>query len=542
MNNVGGFWNTRRVTADGLEHTFALNHLAPFLLTGLLLDRLKENAPSRVVTVSSGAQAMGRIDFTDLQGERAYSGQRAYNQSKLANVLFTYELARRLQGSGVTANVLHPGVVRTAFGAEDPATMQRLLLPLVRPFMKTPEQGAATSIHLASAPELEHVSGRYFREQPAQAVVHPQLRRGGRRPAVGCQLRTHRYPRGISAKGHRMKVGVHLVNFTLPGGPPSIGPTMAAVARASEDAGVANLSLMDHYLQLDMMGSADQPMLEGYTGLGYLAGLTSSVELQLLVTGVTYRHPGLLAKIVSTLDVLSGGRAVLGIGAAWYEREHLALGVPYPPLAERFERLEETLQIVRQMWSEDDGPYEGEHFRLAETLNSPQPLRTPPILVGGAARRRPCDWSRSTPTDATSSSAPTPRVRPPWRASSTSCGNTAGARHRLRPHPQDRALHRSPVPGRSRRGAVHGRAVRVRRARRHGGARHAHGRRPGRVRPESRGARHPSGDRPLNHPALRDTSRPRGGGAPPALMTAGAGASRVDAGPRTRRGRRAEGR
>ena len=162
VNNVGGFWNTRRVTADGLEHTFALNHLAPFLLTNLLLDRLKENAPSRVVTVSSGAQSMGRIDFADLQGERAYSGQRAYNQSKLANLLFTYELARRLQGSGVTANALHPGVVRTAFGAEDPAPLQRLLVPLARPFLKTPEQGAATSIHVASAPELEHVTGRYF--------------------------------------------------------------------------------------------------------------------------------------------------------------------------------------------------------------------------------------------------------------------------------------------------------------------------------------------------------------------------------------------
>jgi retinol dehydrogenase 14 len=162
VNNVGGFWNTRRVTADGLEHTFALNHLAPFLLTNLLLDRLSENAPSRVVTVSSGAQAMGRIDFSDLQGERAYSGQRAYNQSKLANVLFTYELARRLEGCGVTANVLHPGVVRTAFGAEDPGTLQRVLVPLARLFMKTPEQGAATSIHLASATELEHVSGQYF--------------------------------------------------------------------------------------------------------------------------------------------------------------------------------------------------------------------------------------------------------------------------------------------------------------------------------------------------------------------------------------------
>jgi NAD(P)-dependent dehydrogenase (short-subunit alcohol dehydrogenase family) len=162
VNNVGGFWNSRGVTADGLEHTFALNHLAPFLLTNLLLDRLRQDAPSRVVTVSSGAQALGRIDFADLQGERAYSGQRAYNQSKLANVLFTYELARRLQGSGVTANVLHPGVVRTAFGAEDPGTIQRLLVPFARPFMKTPEQGAATSIHLASAPDLEHVTGRYF--------------------------------------------------------------------------------------------------------------------------------------------------------------------------------------------------------------------------------------------------------------------------------------------------------------------------------------------------------------------------------------------
>ncbi len=111
VNNVGGYWNTRRVTADGLEHTVALNHLAPFLLTSLLLDRLRQSAPSRVVTVSSGAQAMGRIDFADLQGERAYSGPRAYNQSKLANVLFTYELARRLRGSGVTANVLHPGVL-----------------------------------------------------------------------------------------------------------------------------------------------------------------------------------------------------------------------------------------------------------------------------------------------------------------------------------------------------------------------------------------------------------------------------------------------
>ncbi len=162
VNNAGGFWNTRHVTADGLERTFALNHLAPFLLTSLLLGRLKHNAPARVVTVSSNVQAIGRIDFDDLQGERSYSGARAYNQSKLANVLFTHELARRLQGTAVTANALHPGVVRTSFGAEDPRRIQRLFTPFMRPFMKAPARGAATSIHLASAPDLEQLTGRYF--------------------------------------------------------------------------------------------------------------------------------------------------------------------------------------------------------------------------------------------------------------------------------------------------------------------------------------------------------------------------------------------
>jgi NAD(P)-dependent dehydrogenase (short-subunit alcohol dehydrogenase family) len=162
VNNAGGYWHTRQVTVDGLERTFAVNHLAPFLLTNLLLDRLKHSAPARVVTVSSHAHAEGRIDFDDLQGERSYSGARAYNQSKLANVLFTYELARRLQATSVTANALHPGVVNTSFGAEDPAGVQRLLVPFMRPFMKTPTQGAATSIHLASAPDLQQVTGRYF--------------------------------------------------------------------------------------------------------------------------------------------------------------------------------------------------------------------------------------------------------------------------------------------------------------------------------------------------------------------------------------------
>lgn len=168
INNVGGYWNTRHVTADGLERTFALNHLAPFLLTNLLLDRLGQSAPSRVVTVSSNAQALGRIDFEDLQGARSYSGSRAYDQSKLANVLFSNELARRLHRSSrrgqavVTSNALHPGVVNTSFGAEDPASVQRVFVPFLRPLMKTPAQGAATSIHLASAPELTQVTGQFF--------------------------------------------------------------------------------------------------------------------------------------------------------------------------------------------------------------------------------------------------------------------------------------------------------------------------------------------------------------------------------------------
>ena len=162
VNNVGGFWAHRHVTVDGLEHTFALNHLAPFLLTNLLLDRLKASAPARVVTVSSGAHSLGRLDFDDLQGERKYSGQQAYNASKLANVMFTYELARRLRGSGVTATALHPGVVRTAFGAEDQSAFFRVMIPLMWPFMKTTAQGAATSIYLASSAQVEGVSGQYF--------------------------------------------------------------------------------------------------------------------------------------------------------------------------------------------------------------------------------------------------------------------------------------------------------------------------------------------------------------------------------------------
>jgi retinol dehydrogenase 14 len=162
INNVGGFWAHRHLTADGLEHTFALNHLAPFLLTNLLLDRLKASAPARVVTVSSGEQARGRIEFDDLQGARDYSAQRAYSQSKLANLMFSNELARRLEGTGVTANSLHPGVVRTNFGSEDQAGFFAVVGGVVRPFLKTPAQGAQTSIYLASSPDVAGVSGKFF--------------------------------------------------------------------------------------------------------------------------------------------------------------------------------------------------------------------------------------------------------------------------------------------------------------------------------------------------------------------------------------------
>ena len=137
-----------------------------------------------------------------------------------------------------------------------------------------------------------------------------------------------------------------------------------------------------------MLGRAEDPFLEGYTSLGYLAGRTTTVTLTLLVTGVTYRHPGVLAKTVTTLDVLSQGRSMFGIGAAWYEREHLALGIPYPSVSTRFEMLEETLQICQQMWSDNDGAYEGKHFELAETICQPQPIRRPPILIGGGGEKK----------------------------------------------------------------------------------------------------------------------------------------------------------
>jgi retinol dehydrogenase-14 len=169
INNVGGFWAHRHVTADGLEHTFALNHLAPFLLTNLLLERLTASAPARIVTVSSGAQASGTIAFDDLMGTRAYSGSRAYDQSKLANVMFTYELARRLEGTGVTATALHPGLTSTSFGAEDMSRGLRPVIAVLRVFMGSPARGAETPIHLASSADVEGISGRYFAKRKVRA-------------------------------------------------------------------------------------------------------------------------------------------------------------------------------------------------------------------------------------------------------------------------------------------------------------------------------------------------------------------------------------
>ena len=186
-----------------------------------------------------------------------------------------------------------------------------------------------------------------------------------------------------------MRVGIHLMRFDSVA-PADLRSELARTVETADAAGVAWISVMDHYFQMMRAGfPADDPMLEAYTTLGYLAGHTERAELGVLVTGVTYRHPGLLAKIVATLDVLSGGRAALGIGAAWYEEEHAAMGVPFPPLSERFERLEEAVQIARQMWDpSDEGPFTGRHYQLDRTLCSPLPLHRPEIMIGGSGERK----------------------------------------------------------------------------------------------------------------------------------------------------------
>ncbi|WP_440709653.1 LLM class F420-dependent oxidoreductase [Herbiconiux sp. YIM B11900] len=187
-----------------------------------------------------------------------------------------------------------------------------------------------------------------------------------------------------------MELGLHLANLTFEGGPAELAPTLARVAREAEAGGIARLTVMDHLWQIRGVGPAENDMLEAYTLLGFLAAHTERMLLHCLVTGVTYRAPGLLAKQIATLDVLSGGRAGLGIGAAWNEEEATGLGLLFPSTKERFERLEETLRICLQMWSDDDGPFDGEHYRLGRTLSVPAPLSTPRpyLMIGGSGERK----------------------------------------------------------------------------------------------------------------------------------------------------------
>jgi alkanesulfonate monooxygenase len=187
-----------------------------------------------------------------------------------------------------------------------------------------------------------------------------------------------------------LDLGYHVPDFTWRGGAAELAPQLAEFVRTAERVGIARITVMDHVWQIHVIGPPEHEMLEGYTALGFIAAHTERVLLHTLVTGVVYREPGLLAKMVTTLDILSGGRAALGIGAAWNEDEARGLGLPFPPIGERFERLEEALQICLQMWSADDGPYDGAHYKLARTLSSPQPLSRPhpPIIIGGSGERR----------------------------------------------------------------------------------------------------------------------------------------------------------
>jgi F420-dependent oxidoreductase-like protein len=187
-----------------------------------------------------------------------------------------------------------------------------------------------------------------------------------------------------------MHIGLQLTSFDWPGGTSELSPRLAEVARTAEDAGFASLWIMDHFFQLPEWGPIESSVLESYTTLGYLAAITKNIRLGALVAGVIYRNPGILVKMASTLDVLSGGRTYFGIGAGWYEREAHGLGAPFPPLVERLERLEETLQIVKQMWSDEVKPYRGKYYQLAEPHNHPQPLTRPhpPIMIGGNGEQR----------------------------------------------------------------------------------------------------------------------------------------------------------
>ena len=187
-----------------------------------------------------------------------------------------------------------------------------------------------------------------------------------------------------------MKLGLQIPSFSWPGGPPAIAQTLIRIAKTADDSGFASLWVMDHFFQIQFVGKPEEPMLESYSTLNFLAGQTQNVRLGTMVTGVIYRFPGLLIKTVTTLDVLSRGRAYLGIGAAWNEQESRGLGIPFPPLKERFERLEDALKIAHQMWKGDETPFTGTHAHLDRPLNSPQPISQPhpPILIGGSGEKK----------------------------------------------------------------------------------------------------------------------------------------------------------
>jgi F420-dependent oxidoreductase-like protein len=187
-----------------------------------------------------------------------------------------------------------------------------------------------------------------------------------------------------------MKLGLQVTYFTYPGGPAKIGEDFKRIVQGAEAAGFDSIWVMDHFFQIPSWGSPDLDMLEAYSALSYAAAATSKVKLGVLVTGITYRRPGVLVKTATTLDVLSGGRAYFGIGAAWYDEEHTGLGIPYPPQRERFEMLEETLQVAHQMWSDEVGPFEGKHVNMQETLNVPNSIQRPhpPILIGGEGEQK----------------------------------------------------------------------------------------------------------------------------------------------------------
>jgi F420-dependent oxidoreductase-like protein len=187
-----------------------------------------------------------------------------------------------------------------------------------------------------------------------------------------------------------MEIGLQIPDFTWPNGAPALGPELAAVARTADQAGFTHIAVMDHFFQIRGVGPSENDMLEAYTTLGYLAAHTEQAKLFTLITGVHYRHPGLLAKALTTLDVISGGRALVGIGAGWNEEESRGLGFPFPPVAERFERLEETIQYLLQMWSDDDGPFHGKYYQAERLMNVPQALTKPhpPIMIGGGGEKK----------------------------------------------------------------------------------------------------------------------------------------------------------